>query len=198
MVKEIMIKANIVSFLGLICAVVGMYLCYVHKVSYAVLLLAIAGIFDGFDGSFAKKYRKPDANPEYGVQLDSLIDIVSSGVFPIVVCFSLGFTNFYNVIFYIIFIICGITRLTYYNVNSSDKKYFCGLPITCSTFVIPIVYFITKNSIVYMISLLTLSILYISNIKISKPKLSLRVVSSLLGLIIIITMCYLCFKGIVK
>ena len=165
MCKEIWIKTNAITLIGIICAITGMLLCLIGKTGYAAVLLIISGICDGFDGYFAKKTRKPNQSSEYGVELDSLADIVCAGVFPIILSMSLGFTNWYNLIIYILFVMCGITRLTYYNVNSADKNYFNGVPITVSAFAIPMVYFVFRNSveslpfmIVLMSTLIILSI----------------------------------------
>lgn len=206
MCKEIWIKANIITLLGVVCAITGMLLCFVGKTGFAVVLLAISGICDGFDGYFAKKVRKPNQSSEYGVELDSLADIVCAGVFPVVISMSLGFTKWYNLIIYILFIMCGITRLTYYNVNSSSKNYFNGVPITVSAFVIPAIYLIFRNTttkpylmIGLMVSLGLLSVLYVTtNVKIKKPTLEDRTIWSAIGFIICAIVIFLLFKGIIK
>ena len=206
MCKEIWIKANIITLLGVVCAITGMLLCVVGKTGFAVVLLAISGICDGFDGYFAKKVRKPNQSSEYGVELDSLADIVCAGVFPVVISMSLGFTKWYNLIIYILFIMCGITRLTYYNVNSSSKNYFNGVPITVSAFVIPAIYLIFRNTttkpylmIGLMVSLGLLSVLYVTtNVKIKKPTLEDRTIWSAIGFIICAIVIFLLFKGIIK
>ena len=205
MCKEIWIKANIVTLLGVICAITGMLLCFISKTGFAAVLLAVSGICDGFDGYFAKKVRKPNQSSEYGVELDSLADIICAGVFPVVVSMSLGFTKWYNLIIYILFIMCGITRLTYYNVNSSSKNYFNGVPITVSAFLIPIVYLIFRNittrlylMIGLMCSFILLSILYVTNVKIKKPTLEDRTIWSIIGFILCTIVIFLLFKGIIK
>jgi len=197
MCKELWIKSNIVSFLGLLFTMVGICFCFVDKTFIAVLLLVLSGICDGFDGWFAKKFRKEGQNPEYGIQLDSLCDVVCSGVFPVIICLSMGFTEWYSFIIYAFFMVCGITRLTYYNVNSSDKSYFSGLPITCSTFIIPIVFFITQMEVVFMIMMTMLAVFYVLGIKIPKPSIKIKSIFSLIGLVLIIVICYLFVKGII-
>ena len=205
MCKEIWIKANIITLLGVLCAISGMLLCFTGKPGFAVVLLAISGICDGFDGYFAKKVRKPHQSSEYGVELDSLADIVCAGVFPVVISMSLGFTHWYNLIIYILFIMCGITRLTYYNVNSSSKNYFNGVPITVSAFLVPSIYLIFRNTttkpylmIGLMCAFALLSILYVTNVKIKKPTLEDRTIWSIVGFILCAIVIFLLFKGIIK
>lgn len=205
MCKEIWIKANAITLLGIICAITGMLLCIIGKSGYAAVLLTISGICDGFDGYFAKKTRKPNQSSEYGVELDSLADIVCAGVFPVILSMSLGFTKWYSLIIYVLFIMCGITRLTYYNVNSAHKDYFNGVPITVSAFLIPIVYFIFRNSvdslpfmIVLMSTFIILSISYVTNIKVKKPTLQQRTIWSIIGCIICMIIVIMLFKGLIR
>lgn len=205
MCKEIWVKANSITLLGIIFSITGMLLCFIGRPGYAAILLTLSGICDGFDGYFAKKTRKPNQSSEYGVELDSLADIVCAGVFPVVLSMSLGFTKWYSLIIYILFIMCGITRLTYYNVNSSTKNYFNGIPITLSAFLIPTVYFVFRNSVeslAFMIALMTsfvfLSLSYVTNIKIKKPSLKQRTIWSIIGLIICLVIGILLFKGMIR
>ena len=104
MIKNICDKANILTYVGLILAVLGMQLCFVDNIDLAVMCLLIAGICDGFDGAFAKKIRK-DGDPNFGVELDSLVDIISSGVFPVVICLSMGFNRIIDLVIYTIFLV---------------------------------------------------------------------------------------------
>ena len=205
MCKDIWIKANIITLLGIVCAITGMVECFKGRIGFAAVLLTISGICDGFDGYFAKKVRKPNQSSEYGVELDSLADIVCAGVFPVIISMSLGYHHWYNLLIYILFIMCGITRLTYYNVNSSSKNYFNGVPITVSAFLIPAVYFIFRNSvdstafqIVLMCAFALLSISYVTNVKIKKPTLQERTIWSIIGFIICAIVVFLIFKGIIK
>lgn len=181
MCEKIWNKSNLITFLGLIFATVGIAYCYTNKVAYAIVLLILAGICDAFDGAWAKRTNK--SNSSYGVELDSLADIISSGILPVSICLSLGFNKTVDIIFYVIFIICGITRLAYYNVNSSDSNYFSGVPITFSTILIPLVYIITKSEWVYLIALGALSVAYVSDIKIKKPNLKIKIVLSVIGIL---------------
>lgn len=189
MIKEILDPANVLTYIGLITAVLGMEFCYYEKVSYAIVCLIICGICDGFDGTFARKFRKPgnDHGKKYGIELDSLVDIVSSGVFPVMVCISMGFDKCYEIIIYCWFIICGVTRLAYYNVTvEDDGRNFTGVPITFSTILLPLLYIFTKNEFIYVGSMLVLSIAYITDFKIKKFNLREKIIVSIVGFVFIV------------
>lgn len=118
----------------------------------------------------------------YGVQLDSLVDTVCFGVFPIIFGISLGYNKIYNMIVYCVYLFSGITRLGYFNIDVDNSKCFKGLPITTVSFILPIILFITKNELVIMFSFLILSFLFLYNIRINKVDLRGKKRILLLGL----------------
>lgn len=98
----------------------------------AAIAIFFAGFFDMFDGRVA---RLTKTQTDFGVQLDSLADMVSFGVAPAVVVYKwalwpLGSWGFFAAFF---FLGCGAIRLARFNVmaSRSDKpsKFFTGLPI---------------------------------------------------------------------
>ena len=104
---------------------------------WAAALLVAAGVFDGLDGRVA---RATGTSTEFGVQLDSLADMVSFGMAPAILAyryafFTLGIGDFqlravgWAACFF--FIACGALRLARFNVqvNSADSRFFVGMPI---------------------------------------------------------------------
>lgn len=182
MIKEIWKKCNILTFVGIMFAVLGISFCFKGKTDFAIIALILAGICDAIDGPVARRINKEES--KYGIQLDSLADIVASGVLPISICMSMGYTNYIDMVIYAIFIICGITRLSYYNVNSKDEDCFTGIPITSSTMVLPLLYIIIKNEIAFVAVIALLSIGFVLNIKIKKPSLIIKIILSIIGIIV--------------
>ncbi len=102
----------------------------------ALVLLPVAGIFDYLDGRVARWRRKHTA---LGAQLDSLADLVSFGVAPAVVGYTLGLRGGWDALVLSYFVSCGISRLARYNVTASNLadatgkvRYFEGTPIPTS------------------------------------------------------------------
>lgn len=102
----------------------------------AFLLLPLAALADILDGWIA---RKRNASSILGADLDSLADIVSFGVTPAVLAFTLGMRGFWDVVVLVYFVCCGISRLARFNVTAEDLadesgkvKYFEGTPIPTS------------------------------------------------------------------
>ncbi|MDH4028471.1 MAG: CDP-diacylglycerol--serine O-phosphatidyltransferase, partial [Nitrospirota bacterium] len=99
---------------------------YVHA-AWGIL---IANIFDGLDGWVA---RLTNSTTRFGIELDSLSDLVAFGVAPAVLIYSWALSPFgrfgYGAAF--LFVSCGALRLARYNVQmgSTESKAFTGLPI---------------------------------------------------------------------
>lgn len=97
---------------------------------FAGWLIVLAGFFDLMDGMMA---RLTDTVSPFGVELDSLSDVVSFGLAPsfMVYAFGLERLNALGLIAAGLPLICGAVRLARYNVmHEGEKKgYFDGLPI---------------------------------------------------------------------
>jgi CDP-diacylglycerol--serine O-phosphatidyltransferase len=102
----------------------------------ATKYIALAIIFDGLDGRVA---RRLNATSVFGMEFDSLSDVVSFGVAPAVLTFSWAFSHNYDelgVLVGFVYIVCGATRLARFNVGAASHddsaphtKGFVGLPI---------------------------------------------------------------------
>lgn len=102
----------------------------------AMALLPLAGLFDFFDGRVARWRRRHSA---LGAQLDSLADLISFGVAPAVLGFSLGLRGGWDTLILGYFVCCGLSRLARYNVTAAalaDEQgkvsHFEGTPIPTS------------------------------------------------------------------
>ena len=102
----------------------------------AFILLPLALLFDVFDGYVARKTRRASL---IGADLDSLSDVVSFGVAPAVLGFTLGLRGGWDIFLLIYFVLCGISRLARFNVTAADLStdtgkvsHFEGTPIPSS------------------------------------------------------------------
>jgi CDP-diacylglycerol--serine O-phosphatidyltransferase len=106
----------------------------------AMALLPFALVFDFADGRVARWRRRSSA---LGADLDSLADVVSFGVAPAAIGFSVGLRGALDVAILLYFVGCGISRLARFNVTAdalSDEsgkvKYFEGTPIPTSVLIV--------------------------------------------------------------
>lgn len=177
-------KSIILTFVGLFCALLGIKFGFDGEIYYASMLMIFSGICDCFDGYVASLVKRTEKEKLYGVELDSLVDTVCFGVFPIMLGLALGYNSYFNIIIYFIYLFAGITRLGYFNVDDDNKKCFKGVPITTSSFVFPIILMITKNEIVLMVSYLLFAFLFLFNIEIKKVSFKGKIIILVLGLLL--------------
>ncbi|CAK7262889.1 CDP-diacylglycerol-serine O-phosphatidyltransferase [Sporothrix epigloea] len=103
----------------------------------ALALLPLGLFFDAMDGKVARWRKKSSM---MGQELDSLADLISFGVAPAAVAFSIGIRTTVDHVLLAFFVLCGLTRLARFNVTTAvipkDKtgkaSYFEGTPIPTS------------------------------------------------------------------
>jgi CDP-diacylglycerol--serine O-phosphatidyltransferase len=131
------------------CGMISIFLClnYIAEgrnkffwIAFVLLFIALA--CDIMDGYWARRSRRQSV---LGADLDSLADIVSFGVAPAVLGFTLGLRGGWDMLILAFFVVCGISRLARFNVtaaalsDSSGKvKYFEGTPIPTSILIVTV------------------------------------------------------------
>jgi CDP-diacylglycerol--serine O-phosphatidyltransferase len=144
------------------------------------VLVLLAAITDKLDGFVA---RRLNMTSEFGKQLDSLCDLVSFGLAPVIIGWNMGINllGSIGIMTSLIFIGAGIFRLARFNITKDDA-YIVGLPITVSGAIMAIKYIMDYNyklkgniSVIApydnIILMVILSSLMVSNFKIRKPRL---------------------------
>lgn len=170
-------KSVILTYVGAISAVSGIAFSFSGKMTYAVLCLVICGVSDLFDGMIARRCKRTDEEKEFGIQIDSLTDMVSFAVFPIVISIALGNTQWYHMAICSFYVIAAITRLGFFNVSASVTEkttFYTGLPVTFASLIIVAAFLVGEifgiTKLILPASLLVTAILFILKIKIAKPR----------------------------
>ncbi len=185
--------ANFVTLLGLACSVVA---CFVagegtdSAIKLAVCLFLISGLCDMFDGRIARgagaRTRKEKV---FGIQIDTVCDMVSFGVTPAVICYFCGFKSWYDVAVYILYASCAAIRLAYFNTQAIEEtpdlnmKGFTGVPVPFSCLVMPLLLILKTLiptlwvlNLVFDVIMFAVGIAFILNVKIKKLNIAQSVV----------------------
>ena len=125
--------SDLVSLMNMSCGFLSILMSINHNFYYAAIFMILSLLFDSIDGWVARKTNRLDEY-EFGKNIDSLSDIVSFGVSPAVFLYSFSLVNapyleVPTVLVSLFIIICGILRLTRYNVISNNVEGFIGFPI---------------------------------------------------------------------
>jgi len=122
---------------NIFCGYVSIVKATTGEFELAGLLILIAALLDALDGRVA---RMTGTSSEFGVQFDSIADVISFGVAPAVLAFAWSLSTFGRVGWTVsfLYVICGAMRLARFNIQSShqDRRFFVGMPIPAAACII--------------------------------------------------------------
>lgn len=139
----------VLTYLSLFSALFGMNLASTGHIHMAIFCLALSGLLDTFDGKVARtKKNRTEDEKNFGIQIDSLCDIVCFGVLPVMICFHSGMNSIPERLILGLYCLGGLIRLAYFNVmeqkrqqeTSENRKYYQGLPITSIAVILPVTF----------------------------------------------------------
>ncbi len=191
--------ANAVTMFGLVSAIVSCFLAANGNFKFAIWMMFLSFICDATDGRLARASKRTEKQVFYGVQLDSLCDAISFGFVPCFIAYSFGFNTWFDLIVYCLFILCGVIRLAYFNTlanfNPNKKvKYFRGVPIPASVFVISVLFLLTTfipataMAWIFRIAFIGLGLGYILNIPVKKPELKTGLILLAVEVVLLLVM----------
>lgn len=174
----------ILTYISLLCSVFGITQAIDGRFRTAIVCLAISGLCDMLDGKIARtKKNRSNDQKLFGVQIDSLCDVICFGIFPTVLCYILGVRGILGGIVIGYYCVCSVIRLGFFNVLETNRqmkedganKFYCGLPITSITIILPVVFllsfFISAYAFkwVLLAMLFVVATLFILNFRLRKP-----------------------------
>ena len=174
-------RSVIITYFGMISAVAGIVFAITLKnVNYAYACLMVAGVCDLFDGAVARRVKRNEEEKAFGVQLDSLVDVISFISLPIAVFVASGLNSLWFLPLFAVFAVSGIARLAYFNILTADSeapiKYYTGLPVTYSALIFPLVNLLRYVIdgiwfiVIYAAAIFVVSLLGVLRISVIKPK----------------------------
>jgi CDP-diacylglycerol---serine O-phosphatidyltransferase len=161
---KIIKAADWVTLCNLICGLLSIFFSIRGSFSAAAIIMLVAVLFDFLDGKIA---RMMDQVNDFGRQLDSLADMVSFGVAPVVLGYSMGLDSFISISVLIFFLCCGALRLARFNIIRADC--FIGVPITTNGYIFPIAYLVLGQfTPVFILFYFVMGVLMASSVRIPK------------------------------
>ena len=204
----------ILTYIGVTCAFISMYLAWSAETPedfrWSIFCLMLAGLCDMFDGTIARLIKRTEQEKKFGIQLDSLCDIVCFGVTPATIAFMIyrgAETCWFGLVAGWVLTICGVIRLAYFNVTEEERQaetterreYYQGMPITASAIGVPVAFIVGRILVrildweialplFFSAFMLFVSFLYVYNFPVRKPHKT--------GMIIMIVSCLALFAGV--
>jgi len=192
------------TYLSAVSAIVGMSFALSGNIVLAMICLMTCGLCDMLDGPVARRKKRTEREKNYGIQIDALADLVSFGVFPVVIGYASGFSfitqgsyTLRPILFIVVaafFVLAALIRLAYFNAveielqqKKEKRKHYVGMPVTFVSIIIPLVYsvcFLLDASFasVYPYMLLVISVAFLTRLKFPKIKGRYLVIFLLVGI----------------
>lgn len=181
----------ILTYLSLISALYGTHLAFKGYLSEALICLLLSGAFDSFDGMVARtKKDRTEEEKKFGIQIDSLADMFSFGIFPAIIGYTMaihfiGHITWLWFVVFALYALCAVSRLGYFNVveelrqqeTTEKRKYYQGLPVTSASLIFPAIYLLrhfltpTMTYSIYVWVMLIVALAFVMNFKVIKPSL---------------------------
>lgn len=177
-------KSVILTYVGIAVAFWGISLAAEGRLALAMICLILAGICDLFDGVIARRCKRDGEAREFGVQIDSLADVINFLALPGVLGLYLmrGIGAFrYPILFG--YILCGVIRLAWFNTSAAaggSVSHYDGLPVTYSALIFPIVWVLLNfgdgtvdalpTAVIWSAAYAVTALLFILNVKVAKPR----------------------------
>lgn len=175
----------IATYAALIISIQGIFASAAGRPEVGLLCLMICGMIDTFDGRIARsKKDRTEEGKLFGIQIDSLNDLVCFGVLPVSIGFSLGMTGGASRMILSLFALAALIRLAYFNVleekrqreTTAERISYMGLPVTTVSVVMPFFFLLSEylgisHTPVFTVVLLALAVAFITPLKVRKLKL---------------------------
>lgn len=186
----------ILTYCGVLISMVGIQKVMHERFLGATLCLLLAGLCDMFDGAIAN--TKQDRTPEekcFGMQIDSLCDLISFGAFPGLFVYAITGKARVGAVACSIYVLAALIRLSYYNVLEISKRakteersdVFLGMPVTIVSIMLPAIFFlhcygIFNSPYPFIALLLIFAVAFLVPVDVKKPGILGKIVLLILGL----------------
>lgn len=168
-------RSVILTYVGVFISLFGML--NADNLKIAVICLILAGLCDLFDGPLARTCKRTKEEGNFGIQIDSLADITSCIIFPVIILNEICGRTVNGIFLFIVisfYVLAGIIRLAFFNmITDGDMKYYRGLPVTYIALILPVIFVIfnkfSQFPYIVLAAFLILAVLFVLDIKIKKP-----------------------------
>lgn len=196
-------RACLITLTGFLAAVAAIVLATAGRVEFALVGLMLAGLADLFDGMVARRLTRTPYEREFGVQLDTVVDVVSFVVAPLVIALAAGLRAPPALAVLAAFALAGAVRQAHFNTLSAQgadqSSHHRGLPVTYTALILPLLFLVRGAvpaptfHIVLGIALALVAVAFVADVPVRKPRGAFYAFFPVLGVVLI---AYWAWRGI--
>ena len=136
----------ILTYFGMLVSFTGIFFTTHGDLRNAMLCLMVSGVCDMFDGKIASTMVRTDQEKRFGIQIDSLSDLICFGVLPAMIVCRVAFHNPWSFAISAAYVLCALIRLAWFNVDEEERQaltqqprtVYYGLPVTSAALLLPL------------------------------------------------------------
>ncbi len=139
----------LLTYIGMLAGFRGIAFAMEGQPRAALICLILAGLCDMFDGKIAATRKRSPQEKRFGVQIDSLSDLICFGVLPAVLVSRHAPGSLPDLCVCGLYLLCALIRLAWFNVDEEERQrtadgrprtVYLGLPVTTAALIFPAVY----------------------------------------------------------
>lgn len=186
----------ILTYIGMLSGFTGITSALSGNIHTAMVLLMVAGVCDMFDGAIASTRERTREEKNFGIQIDSLSDLICFGILPAVITCAIGGTGGFSFFAAGIYVLAALIRLAWFNVDEQERQLnetgsrevYLGLPVTSAALVLPILSELAHLMGFSMMkaapaALFVMGIMFLCPIRLRKPAIIGKAVMVIVGVI---------------
>ncbi len=198
----------ILTYIGMLFGFAGVLSAMGGRATRAVVFLMLAGFCDMFDGTVAATRVRTEPEKNFGIQIDSLSDLICFGVLPAVITCGAGRRSVPVMAVSGLYLLCGLIRLAYFNVDEMERQkhsaepreIYLGLPVTLSALFLPIVYgggllLGWQTEIPLAVALGIMAVMFVLPVHFRKPGLAGKLCAVAIGVGEVVLVALACTKA---
>lgn len=183
----------ILTYTGMLIGFLGIVYAFEGNPFRAVLCLMLAGFCDMFDGAIASTKVRTRQEKCFGIQIDSLSDLVCFGVLPAMIVYTQRSGSAVAAVICGLYLLCALIRLAYFNVDEQERQQRSdgprqvnyGMPVTMSALFLPVACGVERLFSwggVPGVVLLVTAALFVLPFPVHKPRLAGKICLTLCGI----------------
>lgn len=184
----------ILTYIGMLSGFTGITFAMNGNIHAALICLMVAGFCDMFDGKIASTRERTRAEKRFGIQIDSLSDLICFGVLPAVIVCAYCEGSRVSIMIGGFYALCALIRLAWFNVDEEERQSeetgartgYLGMPVTMVSLLLPTLMGADKlaglpSGKIAPAALVVFAALFLAPIKVKKPALIGKLVMLLFG-----------------
>lgn len=185
----------VLTYIGMLTGLTGIGFAMSGRIPWALLCLLLAGLCDMFDGKVASlKKNRTAQEKRFGVQIDSLSDLICFGVLPAATVYATARGGILVGVIAGLYVLCALIRLAWFNVDEeerqegtdSQREIYLGLPVTTAALFLPTILGVARLlhrplPVLGTSLLIVMAVAFLTPFKLVKPRLAGKLLMILIG-----------------